>query len=230
MSRVETIGSATLFLGDCRDILPTLPKVDAVITDPPYGISYRHSGGGKGTTPYLISNKAKKKADGLWRSIHGDDSPFDPSHLFGLAPRVLIFGADHFRSRLPEGGTFIAWDKHCGRGPNDSFADAEFAWVNFKIKRNVIRYMWKGVVSEKSGEDGGKRYHPTTKPQGVMRACLDMVPEARTILDPYMGSGSTGVAAIARGLTFIGIEIDPEHFETACRRIEDAQRQGRLIG
>ena len=226
MSRIETIGNATLYLGDCREILPTLPKVDAVITDPPYGIAYQHSGGGAGT-PGRRDRPNKRNA---LRPIHGDAEPFDPLHLIGLAPAVLMFGADHFRARLPEGGTFIAWDKHCGRGPNDSFADAEFAWTNVKVKRNVIRYLWKGVACEKAGEDGGRRYHPTTKPQGVMHACLDMVPDAKIILDPYMGSGSTGVAAIARGLSFIGCEIDPYHFATACRRIEDAQRQGRLIG
>lgn len=219
------IGTATLYLGDCRDILPTLPKADACITDPPYGIAYQHSGGGSGTQGQR-DRPGRRNAN---RPIHGDSEPFDPAHLLELAPSVLIFGADHFRARLPAGGTFIAWDKHCGRGPNDSFADCEFAWANFKTKRNVIRYLWKGVACEKAGEDGGKRYHPTTKPQGVMHACLDMVPEARLILDPYMGSGSTGVAAIARGLAFIGCEIDPDHFETACARIEDAQRQGRLI-
>lgn len=219
------IGSASLYLGDCREILPHLPKVDACITDPPYGIAYQHSGGGAGT-PGRRDRPNKRNA---LRPIHGDAEPFDPAHLVGLAPAVLMFGADHFRARLPEGGTFIAWDKHCGRGPNDSFADAEFAWTNVKVKRNVIRYLWKGVACEKAGEDGGRRYHPTTKPQGVMHACLDMVPDAKVILDPYMGSGSTGVAAIARGLSFIGCEIDPNHFATACRRIEDAQRQGRLV-
>lgn len=220
MSRIEVIGNATLYLGDCREILPGLSKVDAVITDPPYGIAYQHSGGGLG-----VGAKRNSK-----RPIHGDDEPFDPAHLLALEASVLMFGADHFRARLPAGGTFIAWDKHCGRGPNDSFADCEFAWANFKTKRNVIRYLWKGVACEKFGEDGGRRYHPTTKPQGVMHTCLDMVPQARVILDPYMGSGSTGVAAISRGLAFIGCEIDPDHFDIACRRIEDAQRQQRLFG
>lgn len=226
--RVERIGNATLYLGDCRDVLPTLPKVDAVITDPPYGIGYVHSGGGDSSV-----SRAMKRLGTLGRNanrpIQGDTELFDPAHLMDCAPLILIFGADHYRVRLPDGGTFIAWDKHCGRGPNDSFADCEFLWANFKTKRNVIRYLWKGVSCEKSGEDGGRRYHPTTKPQGVMRACLGMVPEARTILDPYMGSGSTGVAAVSGGLSFIDCEIDTGYFDIACLRIEDAQRQGRLI-
>ena len=222
--RKEHIGAATLYLGDCRDILPKLPKVDAVITDPPYGIAYQHGGGGKGSTPYLIANKAKTKAEGHCRPIHGDDQPFDPSHIAAIAPFVLMFGADHFRARLPEGGTFIAWDKSLGVGPRDSFADAEFAWCSAKVKRNVIRYLWKGVVGEKAGEEGGKRYHPTMKPQGVMRICIELAGDAPLILDPYMGSGSTGVAAVRMGRKFIGCEVDERHFETACRRIEDAQR------
>jgi DNA modification methylase len=123
----------------------------------------------------------------------------------------------------------VAWDKHTGIGPNDSFADAEFAWTNLKIKRNVIRYLWKGVVSEKAGEENGRRWHPTTKPQGVMRWCLNQMPQARVIVDPYMGSGSTGVAAVAMGRQFIGIEIERKYFDIACRRIEQAYAQPRLI-
>lgn len=214
MPRKEIIGAATLYLGDCRDILPTLPKVDAVITDPPYGIAYQHSGGGLG-----VAGRRNSK-----RPIHGDDEPFDPSHIATLAPFVLMFGADHFRARLPDGGAFIAWDKSLGIGPKDSFSDAEFAWCSAKVKRNAIRYLWKGVASEKAGEENGARYHPTMKPQGVMRICIELAGDAALILDPYMGSGSTGVAAVRMGRKFIGCEIDERHFETACRRIEDAQR------
>ena len=212
--RKEIIGAATLYLGDCMEVLPTLPKVDAVITDPPYGIAYEHSGGGLGVGARRNSN----------RPIHGDDAPFDPSHIATLAPFVLMFGADHFRARLPDGGTFIAWDKSLGVGPADSFADAEFAWCSAKVKRNAIRFLWKGVACEKAGEENGARYHPTMKPQGVMRICIELAGDAPLILDPYMGSGSTGVAAVRMGRKFIGCEIDERHFETACRRIEDAQR------
>lgn len=223
------IGNATLYLADCMDVLPLLPRVDAVITDPPYGIGYVHGGGGKGTTPYLIANKAKTKAAGHCRAIYGDDEPFDPSP-FLFADFVMMFGADHFRARLPDGGTFIAWDKSCGVGPQDSFADAEFAWCSARIKRNVVRYLWKGVVSEKAGEEGGLRYHPTMKPQGLMRWCVEQAGDASVIFDPFMGSGSTGVAAVRMGKKFIGCEIDEKHFAVACRRIEDAQRMTDMFG
>lgn len=220
MTRVETIGDCTLYHGDCREIVGGLSGVDAVVTDPPYGIGYQHSGGG---APPPGATSCRRNAR---MPIHQDDEPFDPATLLGF-PSVLMFGADHYRQRLPEGGTFIAWDKSCGKGPNDSFADAEFAWTNHKVKRNVIRYLWKGIACEKAGEENGRRYHPTQKPLGLMRRCLAFFPSAETIADPFMGSGSTGVACVQTGRKFIGIEIDPTHFETAVRRIRRAVQDQR---
>ncbi len=229
MSRIETIGNATLYLGDCRDILPTFPKVDLVLTDPPYGISYCHGGGGKGTSPYLIANKAKTKAAGHCKPIYGDDEPFDPAPLFDLGELVFVFGADHFKRRLPAGGTFVAWDKSLGIGPADSFADAEFAWCNWRIKRNVARFLWKGVCGVKEGEDK-ERSHPTQKPISLMKWCLESAPKTTsTVADPFMGSGTTGVACANLGKTFIGIEREPKYFAIACERIENAYRQERLF-
>lgn len=211
------IGNAELWHGDCLDVLPQI-QADACVTDPPYGIAYQHSGGGLG-----VGARRNSK-----QPIHGDEDPFDPAPLLRF-PVVLMFGADHFRARLPDGGTILAWDKHTGIGPNDSFADAEFAWTNLRVKRNVIRFLWKGVSCVKAGEENGSRPHPTTKPQGVMRWCLDLMPEAQTIVDPYMGSGSTGVAAIAMGRKFIGIEIHRPYFDIACERIARAQSQAKLF-
>lgn len=226
MAEKVVIGNAELWHGDCREVLP-LVTADACVTDPPYGIGYVHSGGG--ASPVSLDMKRRgtlgKNAN---KPIHDDKVPFDPAPLLRF-PVVLMFGADHYRARLPEGGTLIAWDKHTGIGPNDSFADAEYAWTNLKIKRNVIRYLWKGVACVKAGEEGGQRWHPTTKPQGVMRWCLEQMPQARVIVDPYMGSGSTGVAAVAMGLRFIGVEIHRPYFDIACERIEAAQRQAPLL-
>ena len=160
---------------------------------------------------------------------------------------ILLFGADHFRRRLPEGGTLLAWDKHLGRGSDDGFADCEWAWVGRKVKREVFRYLWKGIVAEKSALDmpppsvkGGNgwgggafaRIHVSQKPVELMRWCIDKVrPLAGLpILDPYMGSGSTAIAALSLGHTFIGCDIDEVHFDTACRRIEAFyEGQGRLF-
>ncbi len=221
-----TIGECRLILGDCREVLPLI-AADACVTDPPYGIGYVHSGGG--ASPVSLDMKRRGVLGvNANKPIHDDDKPFDPGPLLRF-PIVLMFGADHYRDKLPSGGTLIAWDKHTGIGPNDSFADAEYAWTNLKVKRNVFRYLWKGVACEKAGEDGGRRYHPTTKPQGLMRWCLELMPNARTIADPYMGSGSTGVAAVALGRAFVGVEIHRPYFDIACERIAAAQAQGQLF-
>lgn len=213
--RKEVIGNATLYLGDCRKVLPTL-TADAVVSDVPYGIGFEKGAGGLGIHPGRRRNLGP---------ILGDDKPFDPAHLLGWP--CILFGANHYCQRLPEGGQFLAWDKSCGVGPDDSFADVEFIWTSFKTKARVFRYLWKGVLQD--GEKGLPKYHVSQKPIALMAWCIAMVPDAKVILDPYMGSGSTGVAAVQHGRQFIGCELDPSHFDIACRRIEDCQRQGNLF-
>lgn len=218
MSRIETIGNATLYLGDCRTILPTLGKVDAVVTDPPYGINYSHSGGGKGIHSMGTTRTQTAK-------IAGDAEPFDPSHL--IAYRALLFGADHYLRRLPDGGMFHVWDKDPkGVLSWDSFSDAELFWTSWTRSRACFRYLWKGLCQEGQGE---RRFHPTAKPVKLMEQCIELTGDGEIICDPYMGSGTTGVACMNLGRKFIGIEIEPKYFDIACRRIEDAQRQGRLV-
>ena len=222
MEKVQ-IGDATLYCGDCLEILPTLPKVDAVVTDPPYGISYTHSGGGKGS-----HSGARFGLHHEWANspISGDDRPFDPS-VWCSYPCVL-FGADHFARRLPMDGVFHVWDKDpAGKMSHDSFSDAELAWTNFTRSRCVFRYLWKGMCQEGRGE---KRRHPTMKPVQVMEWCIGLLKDTPDlILDPFMGSGTTGVACANLGRKFIGIEIERKYFDIACERIEAAYAQGRLF-
>jgi len=168
------------------------------------------------------------------RPIHGDDKPFDPTPWLHFK-NVLLWGADRYKTRLPDTGIFLAWDKHIGVGPNDSFVDCEFAWCNAKPKRNIFRHLWKGIVCSKIGEslDNSKHFvreHPSMKPVALMRWCIEhfKLPPGSMILDPYLGSGSTGIAAVTMGHRFIGIEIDPDYFAIACARIEKAQRQTRM--
>lgn len=225
MSRVERIGDATLYLGDCRDILPTLGPVDAVVTDPPYGIGYAHSGFRDGS---IGNTRAANKRGSP--PVHGDDVPFDPSHLLAFG-NVLMWGADHFYPRLPDSGRWLAWNKIGDLQPWDTFSDVEFAWHSREGAARIFTWKWKGLACDKKGEDNGLRHHTTQKPIALMRWCIEQcrTEAGATILDPYMGSGTTGVACAQLDRKFIGIEIEPRYFDIACRRIEEAYRQPRLF-
>ena len=208
-----TIGNATLYCGDCMDILPTLGKVDAVITDPPYGIGYLAS----------QPNAVKRKR------IANDESPIDLSSILRADGGVLVFGANNFPEQLPHRGRWLCWDKRTIDGAADAMMGSPFelAWAN---KANgydkIVRILHGGVVNA----DGGSRVHPTQKPIQLMVKAIEWAArDAKTILDPFMGSGTTGVAALQLGRKFIGIELDPDYFEIACKRIEQAVAQGQLF-
>jgi site-specific DNA-methyltransferase (adenine-specific) len=212
--RREQIGAAELWLGDCRDILPTLSGVDAVVTDPPYGIGFSHGGGGG----CLARSTAFADV-----TIHGDNEPFQPEVWLGF-PQTILWGANHYASRLPDASCWLTWDKRDGVCSNDQ-ADCEHAWTNLGGPARITRHLWNGML--KASERGEVRVHPTQKPVAVMEWCARLT--TGTILDPFMGSGTTGVACARLGRKFIGIEIEPRYFDIACRRIEAAQRQADLF-
>ena len=216
-TRCEVIGDCTLYLGDCREVMPALGKVDAVVTDPPYGISYSRGVGGGG---FGGKNRVTSPLDG--RKVIGDDEPFDPEFLLRLAVPSIIWGANHFASRLPDSSRWLVWDKRRGTATND-FADCEFAWTNLKGPARCLPHMWNGGLRD--SEQGIPRVHQTQKAIVVMQWCLGFLPDARTILDPFMGSGTTLVACAKMGRAGIGIEMDPDYFDIACRRVEEAYRQ-----
>ena len=209
--RVEIIGDCRLILADCMDVLPTLGKVDAVVTDPPYGIDYKSS---------LVNLGAQE-----FEKIHGDDGTLNLSLILNLAPIVLAFGANCFPHMLPHRGRWLCWDKRTIDGSSDRMLGSPFelAWTNKTSGYDkIVRVLHGGVVNA----DGGKRFHPTQKPIAVMRQCIEWAaPDAQTILDPFMGSGTTGVACVKMGRKFIGIEREPEYFEIACKRIREAYSQ-----
>ncbi len=202
--RIETIGDATLYLGDCLEILPTLGKVDAVVTDPPYGIGMD---GGK-------IGKAK------YDQMDWDKKPADVSFILQLNVPTIIWGGNYFN--VPPSQKWLVWDK---KNDPTTFADCELAWTNIPGSVRIFRWLWSGPYQEKREE----RFHPTQKPQSLLGWCLGFLPDASTILDPFMGSGTTGVACANLGRKFIGIEIEPKYFDIACRRIEDAYKQPRLF-
>lgn len=215
--RVERIGLATLYLADCMEVLPTLGRVDAVITDPPYGIDFVHGGNDSSGI-----GKGKYKTKFAGQKIIGDDKPFDPASLLEMELPSIIWGGNHFASRLPDSSAWLIWDKRAASGHTNDFADCEIAWTNLGTVARVFRHHWDGMM--KASERGEQRSHPTQKPVALMKWCIDQAGNPQTILDPFMGSGTTGVAAVQMGRRFIGIERESRYFEIACRRIEDAQR------
>ena len=215
--RVEQIGDATLYLGDCLEILPTLPKVDAVITDPPYGISHPCNFAARGRANLASCND--------YPAVHGDNEPFDPSHWLALNVPTLMWGGNHFASRLPDASGWCVWDKE--RPEDLDQATCELAWTNFVKGVRRFRYLWNGMM--RAGERG-ENYHPTQKPVALQEWVLGLRWTPRgTILDPFMGSGTTGVACANLGRKFIGIEIEPKYFDIACARIGNAYRQQRMF-
>jgi len=214
--REVTIGNCRLIQGDSRAIVPTLAgQFDAILADPPYGISYSPGGGGKGWT------KGRKTFSGE-DLVRGDAEPFDPEFLLNVAAPAILWGANHYADKLPPRDSWLIWDKREGLCQND-FADCELAWFSEGGPARVFRHLWNGAF--RKSERGEQRVHPTQKAIAVMEWCLGFLPDAETILDPYLGSGTSGVACVRTGKSFIGIEIDGGHFETAVRRITDAHRQ-----
>ena len=215
------IGRARLACGDCRDVLPTLGKVDAVVTDPPYGIKADSTMAKQGGTQYGNAAAAKRH----YEATDWDNAPptaEDLMQVIGAAKWSILFGGNYFG--LPASRCWLVWDKENGA---NEFADCELAWTNLNKPVRRIRHMWNGML-RKGQED--RNDHPTQKPLGVMRWCIGHLPEPnQTILDPFMGSGTTGVAAVQMGRDFIGIEREERYFQIACRRIEQAQRQGDLF-
>jgi site-specific DNA-methyltransferase (adenine-specific) len=201
------IGDATLYLGDCLEIMPTLPKVDAVITDPPYGLGDKLGGAHCG---------------GEWGKLFGGGAPaWDRAthpavvDLPSVAPTCIIWGGNYYP--LPPMRGWLLWDKIVRQF---SSGHAEMAWTTLDQPVRAFNYAHGELASE------GK-YHPTQKPLPLIRWCVDFT--TGSVLDPFMGSGTTGVACAQLGRKFIGIEIEPKYFDIACRRIEQAYAQGKLF-
>lgn len=219
--------TATLYLADCHDLLPI--EADAVVSDPPYGIGFQHSGF-VNTANYGGSKvNATRRTATHNRKVIGDEEPFDPTPWLDYET-VILWGADHYASRLPH-GRWLTWDKLAGQESWDSFGDAEHAWFNRVGATRIFRYMWKGLCQGAGEDKGTKRVHPTQKPVCLMRWCLDVagVPENGTVLDPFMGSGTTGVACVRTGRNFIGVETDEKYFDVAVERLRRELRVGRMF-
>jgi site-specific DNA-methyltransferase (adenine-specific)/modification methylase len=208
------IGNATLYLGDCAEVLSMIDKVDAVITDPPYGINENSK---------KVASRGNMAAPKDYGNFDWDKAP-PPDELIELirtkGKYQAFFGGNYFT--LPPTSCWLVWDKL--NGDND-FADCELAWTNWPKAVRRLQWRWNGMIRQGNEQ----RYHPTQKPLEVMKWVIELCPKSDTILDPFMGSGTTGVAAIQMGRKFIGIEREPKYFEIACKRIQQAVDQPQLF-
>lgn len=208
------IGDAALYLGDCAEILHSIGKVDAVITDPPYGINENSA---------KVASRGKLAAPKDYGSFDWDKTPPADELINALREAShfqAFFGGNYFT--LPPSSCWLIWDKL--NGDND-FADCELCWTNWPKAVRRLAWRWNGMIRQGNEE----RYHPTQKPLEVMKWVISLCPRADNILDPFMGSGTTGVAALQLGRTFTGIERDERYFAIACKRIEQAHAQGQLF-
>lgn len=205
MPDIVKIGDATLYLGDAREVLPTIDPVDAVITDPPYGLGRLWKGGRRS-----VSNSSwNLSADTTW-----DKEPVADLPSFMPAGTQQIVWGGHLYS-LPPCRGWLIWDKLVRRFTS---GHCEMAWTNLDQPVRAFNYSHGQLAHE------GKQ-HPTQKPLPLMRWCVEFT--KGTVLDPFMGSGTTGVACAQLGRRFVGSEIEPRYFEIACRRIEAAQAEAK---
>ncbi len=220
--REERIGPHRLILGDCREVMPGLGRVDAVVTDPPYGIG-RDKGMGGGGASFLrspVNREVRRKYSGEWDQYRPDAATL--SLVLACTDAAIIWGGQFFADLLPAQGKWLWWDK-CQTMP--SYGDGELAWTTLPgdAPKKFV-YSNNGLMAREKD-----RVHPTQKPVAVMEWCLGFLPDAKTILDPFMGSGTTLVACAKLGRKGIGIELDPGYFDIACRRVEEAMRQPDLF-
>ncbi len=214
MGKRVRIGDCTLYQGDCLKIMPTLGKVDAVVTDPPYGIA----------TSARVNHPERQQWD-----IHRPDLlPF-----LNYGRYHLFWGGQYFAPSLPMSEGWLTWAKRPAVGHDfaddeRSYATTELAWRDWG-KAAFISHVWDGGM--RAGAVENRTFcHPSQKPIEVMQWCIRKVPsDAQTILDPFMGSGTTGVACAKLGRKFIGIELEPKYFDIACKRIEGAYKQPDLF-
>ena len=224
--RTEVIGDATLYLGDCLEIMPTLGKVELIVTDPPYGLGldfvYRHGTGKMGS---IHEHKE-------WNENRPSDECFQA--IFDCSENQIIWGCNYFYPMIPHEGR-IVHDKELRIGGTQlKFSEADIASCSMQKRVTLFRYRWAGNVQGRSinwdntGPDA--RFHPTQKPIALMVYCVEGYSKTgQIILDPFMGSGTTGVACANLGRKFIGIEINEDYFNIAVKRIRQAYNQGELF-
>ena len=216
--REERIGGQRLILGDCLAVMPLLGRFDAVVTDPPYGVFKRTNTDGKMFGKETIYSTDDKAAG--WDVRPGSEA----FAAIMATKKYVVWGGNYFADIMGASPGVMIWHKKTG---NNSYADCEIAWTNATGTTRIFEHQWCGAF--KDSERGQRAVHPTQKPVALMEWCLGFLPDAKTILDPFMGSGTTLVACQRMGRQGTGIELDPDYFEIACRRVDEAARQPDLL-
>ncbi|WP_439399044.1 DNA methyltransferase [Bradyrhizobium sp. PMVTL-01] len=227
MNRTEHLSDrVTLYLADAREALREIPNIGDIVSDPPYGISYMPGSGGRFTARGGTTVKR------TWENrrgnvVKGDDVAFDPTFLLTCPARHrILWGANNYASRLPDRQGWLFWDKYCAPSKL-TFAEGEMAWTDLPITAKAFRHLWNGVC--KASETGQARLHPTQKPIALMAWCISLLPPSeKAVVDPFMGCGTTGLAAVDADRPFVGIELEQKYFDLACRRIAGRLKQARL--
>lgn len=224
--RKEIIGAATLYLGDCAEVFPLLTGDEAIICDPQYGAGRfvsNHNSSRKGMGATMT------RTDGDFGATVADALPFDPAPFLRFK-NVVLWGANHYCDRLPAGHRWLTWDKLDDKTPVPGTSDTEYAWTSERGPSRTFTHLWRGIMraGEENVSNGGK-LHPYQKPVALMRWCVELQPFAPVVADLHMGSGSTGIAALRMGRQFVGCELIERHFDIACERLENEQRQARLL-
>lgn len=203
-----------VYQGDMRDVLPILKTFDACVTDPPYGINENHK---------KVASRGKVALPKNYGEFFWDSCPIGRVELDlirNTSTWQIIFGGNYFE--LPPTSCWLVWDKQ----NSGDFADCELAWTNLPKAVRRIYWRWNGMI--RKGSD--VREHPTQKPVGVMEWCLEQLPsQSKSVCDPFMGAGTTGVACVKRGFSFVGIEREGAYFDIARRRISDALKSPDMI-
>jgi site-specific DNA-methyltransferase (adenine-specific) len=208
----------TIYHGDCREVVSYVPRDAALISDPPYGMNADTD-----STRFTGGEAPSNRIDGdgrEWERIVGDDEPFDPAPWLSY-PRVILWGSNHYAQRLPRGTTLV-WIKKHDHLFGTFLSDGEIAWMKGGHGVYAFRRSFPPPSRIAEGVDGRTAAHPTQKPIALMEWCIDKagVPIGGLIFDPFMGSGTTLVAARLAGRHAIGCDVIERYCEIAAKRLQ----------